>query len=97
MSEEKKNWDAWKDGENYIVRAVMRQEAEREQLQISDENLWPGVYEMHFRGEFVGVIAHGNIAELKLHETAHPHITVLDKDRGLVTIITLGGLMKEAE
>ncbi len=93
MSEEK-DWDAWKKHDHYIERAIFRQEAEKKQLVISDEEHWPGVYEMCFRGEFVGVIAHGNIAELKLHSEANPHITVLDKDRKLVTIITLGGMMK---
>jgi len=93
MSEEK-DWDAWKKHDHYLERAIHRQEAESDQLVISDEKSWAGCYQMHFRGEFAGIIAHGYIAELKLHFEANPHITVLDKDRRLVTIITLGGMMK---
>ena len=92
MSEKK--WDAWKDHDNYIERAIYRQEAEREQLVRDTKKRFHGNDHLLFRGEFLGLIAPEYTIELKLHSEAKPHVTILDKDRKLMAIITLGGLME---
>ena len=86
-----KNWDSWKEKENYLERAIYRHEAERDQLQIiEDAESYHGSNQILFRDKFLGVISPEYIPELKLHETAHPHITILDKDHKLVAIIVIG-------
>ena len=93
---EEKDWDAWKRKENYIERSIFRQEAERTQLIRDTKENFHGNDHLLFRGEFLGLIAPEYTIELKLHSEANPHVTIVDKDRKLVAIITLGGLM-EAE
>jgi len=88
-----KNWDAWKEHDNHTERAIHRHEAEKEQLQIVEDDSWHGNYKLSFRNEFLGLIAPGYTIELKLHSEANPHVTILDKDHKLVAIITLGGLL----
>ena len=91
---ENKNWDAWKEHDNYIKVAIFRQEAEKEQLQRDTTETFHGNDSLKFRGEFLGLIAPEYNIELKLSSEANPHVTILDKDRKLVAIISLGGFME---
>lgn len=52
-----KNWDSWKEKENYIEREIYRQEAERDQLQIVEDDSWHGNNKLLFRNEFLGLIS----------------------------------------
>ena len=93
MAVEAKDWDSWKKHDHYLARAIHRNGAEYEQLQRTKDDSWYGNDTLHFRGEFLGIIAPEYVAELKLHSEANPHVTIKDKDRKLVAIITLGGMM----
>jgi len=86
-----KNWDAWKEKENYLERAIFRHEAEIDQLQIVDDESWHGNNQILFRDKLLGVISPEYTIELKLHEVSTPHITILDKDRKLVATILIEG------
>ncbi len=90
----KEDWDSWKKHENYIERSIFRQEAERAQLVRDTKNAVHGNDHLEFRGEFLGLIAPEYSIELKLHSMGNPHVTIQDKNRKLVAIISLGGFMK---
>ena len=60
-----KNWDSWKDYDNYIERSIYLHEAEKEQLSIVEKEVGL-LSSILFRGEYVGSLSAGYNAYLRL-------------------------------